>query len=237
VTGPVTTQTVREPDPKAAAARNPVPLFVIGTLVVISAVIAALVIFSSGDGSAPKPAAVAPVRAGQASVSVGHGDAPTKVVVYEDFAGPRSREFEIASRDFLRIEAARGSVQVEYQPFAPGTGYSSDALQAWGGVLSAGTPKQALAFHDVLFDRQPSSGSPTPSELVSWAQDKGIDDQRVHAAMAQPDDALAATADQAAHSAGASSPPLVTLDGKALSAASPTALADALQRRILATDQ
>lgn len=228
--------TAREPDPKAAAARNPVPLFVIGTLVVISAVIAALVIFSSGEGPADKPVAAAPVRASDTSLTIGPGDAATKVVVYEDFASPQSREFEIASRDFLRIEAAAGGVQVEYRPFARDSDYSADALQAWGGVLGAGTPKQALAFHDVLFDRQPSSGTPTPSELVTWAEDKGITSQRVHAAMAQPAEELAAAAEQAARAAGATSPPYVTVDGNALSAASPTALADALQRRILATD-
>ena len=98
---------------------------------------------------------------------------------------------------------------MEYRPFATGSsGYTADALQAWGGVLTAGTPKQALAFHDVLFDRQPASGSPTPSELVTWAEDKGIHDKAVHAAMAQPGDALAAAADQAAREAGATRPPL-----------------------------
>jgi protein-disulfide isomerase len=231
------TQTVHEPDPKAAAERNPVPLFVIGALIIISAVIAALVIFSSGEGPARKPVAVAPVRASDTTLTIGPGSADTKVVVYEDFASPQSREFEIASRDFLRIEAARGSVQVEYRPFAHDTGYSADALQAWGGVLAAGTPKQAMAFHDVLFDRQPSSGTPTPSQLVTWAEDKGIDSNRVHAAMAQPADDLAAAAGQAARTAGVTAPPLVTLDGTTLSADSPTALADTLQRRILATDQ
>ena len=222
-------------DDEAPAERNTVLLMALGALGVISAVIAALVIFSSGEGPADKPEAAAPVRAGEASLTVGRSDAPTKVVVYEDFASPESREFEIASRDFLRIEAARGSVQVDYRPFVAGSdAYSTDALQAWGGVLSAGTPKQALAFHDVLFDRQPSSGSPTPSELVTWAQDKGIDSRRVQAAMAQPADALAAAAARAAHEAGASRAPYVLLGDTPLSASSPTALADALQRRILA---
>jgi protein-disulfide isomerase len=234
----VTTQTVRDPDPEAPAARSTVLPYVIGGLALISAVIAGLVIFSSGEGPADKPEAAAPIRAGDASLSVGKTDAPSKVVVYEDFASPQSREFETGSRDFLRIEAAQGRVQVEYRPFATGSsGYTADALQAWGGVLTAGTPKQALAFHDVLFDRQPASGSPTPSELVTWAEDKGIHDKAVHAAMAQPGDALAAAADQAAREAGATRPPFVVLDGKPLAADSPTALADALQRRILELEQ
>ena len=85
----------------------------------------------------------------------------------------------------------------------------------------------------MLFDRQPSSGSPTPSDLVTWAEDTGIHEQSVHAAMAQSGGELAAAAAQAARDAGATRPPFVVLDGKPLSADSPTALADGLQRRIL----
>jgi len=209
---------------------------VLGILAVISAVIAGLVIFSSAEEPADKPPAVAAVRAGTASMTVGRNDAPTKVIVYEDFASPRSREFEIASRDFLRIEAARGATRVEYRPYVGDGAYSADALQAWGGVLGAGTPKQALAIHDVLFDRQPDSGSPTPSELVTWAQDAGIRKKSVLAAMAQPDDQLVADAARAAREAGATEPPLVVVDGTPLKASTPTALADALQRRILELD-
>jgi protein-disulfide isomerase len=228
------TDTATRPGPEAPAPRNSVLWIVIGVLAVLSAVIAALVIFSNAEAPAKKPEAAAAVRADDESLHVGSSDAPTKVVVYEDFASPQSREFEIASRDFLRIEAARGKVQVEYRPFAVGDdGYSTDALQAWAGVLGAGTPNQALAYHDVLFDRQPSTGSPTPSELVTWAEDKGISSQGVHAAMAQPDDALAAAAARAAQAAGATRPPMVVLGGTPLTADSPTGLADALQRRIL----
>ena len=83
---------------------------------------------------------------------------------------------------------------MEYRPYVGDGAYSADALQAWGRVLGAGTPRQALAIHDMLFDRQPDSGSPTPSELVTWAQDAGIRKKSVLAAMAQPDDQLVAAA-------------------------------------------
>lgn len=209
-------------------------LLVIGGLAAISVVIAALVVFSNSQAPAEKPEAAAPVRAGDQSVVVGRSGAPTKVVVYEDFASPESREFEIASRDFLRIGAARGRVQVEYRPFVASTaGYSSGAMQAWGAVLRAGTPKQALAFHDVLFDRQPSSGDFAADQLATWAEDAGIDDVDVLAAVSQPDEALVASANRAAREAGLRRPPLVLLDGVPLSAPSPTDLADALQRRVL----
>jgi protein-disulfide isomerase len=222
------------PDQDAPAERNTVLLLVIGGLAAISAVIAGLVIFSSSEAPAEKPEAAAPVSAVDQSVVVGRSSAPTKVAVYEDFASPESREFEIASRDFLRIEAARGRVQVAYRPYvASGTAFSSEAMQAWGGVLGAGTPKQALAFHDVLFDRQTSSGDVSPDQLLAWAKDKGIADADVLDAMGKTDETLIAEANRAAREAGAQRPPLVLLDGAPLSAATPTELADTLQRRVL----
>ena len=219
----------------ASKERNRRLLITLAIVVVLSAVVAGFVIFSGGgDSTTAAPVAVPAKASGQALVVGSNDKAKYKVVVYEDFLCPYCRQFETSSRDFLRIEAAQGTVQVEYRPFTTGAGgYSADALQAWGGVLAAGTPKQALAFHDVLFDRQPASGSPTPSELVTWAEDNGIHDKAVQAAMAQPGDALAAAAGQAARQDGATRPPFVVLDGKPLSADSPTALADALQRRIL----
>ncbi len=222
------------PNQDAPAERNTVLLLVIGGLVAISAVIAGLVIFSSSEAPARKPEAAAQVRAGDQSVFVGRRAAPTKVVVYEDFASPESREFEIASRDFLRIEAARGRVQVEYRPYvASGAAYSSGAMQAWGGVLGAGTPKQALTFHDVLFDRQPGPGDDAGDQFIAWARDKGIEDADVLAAMTRPDDTLIASANSAARKAGAQRLPLVLLNSAPLSAASPTELADTLQRQVL----
>ena len=109
----------------------------------------------------------AQVRVGEQAVIVGKDSAGTKVVVYEDFASPESRELAIASRDFLQIEAARGSVEVEYRPIAvEDDSYSRDAITAWAGVLRAGTPTQALTFHDELFDRQPDPGSDVMPEFA-----------------------------------------------------------------------
>ena len=235
---PVSQSAPSHPEQDAPAERNTVLLLVIGGLVAISVVVAALVIFSSSETAAKKPAPPASVHVDQQSLLVGRSTARTRVEIYEDFASPGSRELEMSSRDFLRIEAARGSVRVEYHPFlSAGTEYSRVALQAWAGVLASGTPKQALAFHDLLFDRQPASGSPTPSQLVEWAQSKGIHRNEVFAAMAKPDPAFVAAAGRAARKAGADRPPLVVLDGTPVRASSPTAVADMLQRSVLRADR
>jgi hypothetical protein len=234
----VTLRTATPPDGETPQERNTVLLIVVGVLAAISVVVAALVIFSSGGEPAEKPAARAEVRATDHALVVGRDDASSKVVVYENLGSADSRELDLASRDFLRIEAARGQVQVTYVVYSPGDAdYGAEALRAWAGVLSAGTPQQALAFKDVLLDRQSDAGTPTPSQLVEWAKDAGIRAADVHAAMARDNTTYVDAANQAASSAGARLGPLVVLDGKPLSADSPTALADRLQREVLARER
>jgi protein-disulfide isomerase len=216
-------------------ARNPVLLMVIGVLAVISAVIAGLVIFSSGEGPAQKPEAVAPVSAGDRAVLVGKSSAPTKVTIYEDFGDPDSRALEIASRDFLRIDAAQGRVQVEYRPFVAGKDlYSRDAGAAWVALLESGTPKQTLAFHDLVFDRQPDPGATEKPDFVSWAAGMGVKDKPAIDAMSSPDASLTDRSTQLAARAGVTRTPVVLVDGKSVTADSPVALADKLQRMLLA---
>ncbi len=206
----------------------------LGALAALSVVIAALVIFSSGGGQERRPEAAAQVRVGEQAVIVGKDGARTEVVVYEDFASPESRELAIASRDFLKIEAARGSVEVEYRPISvEADSYSRDAITAWAGVLMGGTAPQALRFHDALFDRQPDPGSDVTPEFHTWARDVGIDDPDVLDAMDVGDAQLIAKANQAAAEAGVTRTPTVLVDGEPLTAGSPTALADKLQRLLL----
>lgn len=206
----------------------------LGALGAFSAVIAGLVIFSGGSSSAPAEDPVAPVRTGAASLIVGNPAAAAKVVVYEDFGSADSREFEIASRDFLRIVAGQGGVVVEYHPVpGPEDQFSSGALAAWGGVLADARPSQALAFHDVLFDQKDAAGASAPGEFVALAERAGVRSAVVLDAVAAPDYTVLSAASQGAAAAGVRSTPKVFLDDKALTAATPTAIADLLQRRVL----
>jgi protein-disulfide isomerase len=203
---------------------------------IVSVVIAAVVIFSSSGSTTRAEDPEAEVRAGGESLIVGSSDGPTKVVVFEDFADRQSRDFEIASRDFLRFEAARGNVLVEYRPFSRAVGYSQWALEAWAAVLERGTPQQAMAFHDELFDRQPAVGDAPPSdaELEAWAVDAGVDEGLVSDALERPDSALVDQARRSARAAGIDTAPTVLVDGKPAGPGAGVELADELQRTILA---
>ena len=210
-------------------------LFILVALGVLSAVIAGVVIFSSGGSTAPPDDPEAKLRASGESLTVGTSGAPTKVVVYEDFGGRQSRDFETASRDFLRVEGAQGKVLVEYRPFSPADGYSRRALEAWAAVLEGGTPKQALAFHDELFDRQPASGSvPAASELEAWAGDAGVGKGLASDAVERADPDFVEAALRSARAAGVGAAPTVLVDGKPFGSGNGVELADQLQRKILA---
>lgn len=227
------------PEDRARSGRHRWLLVVLGALVAVSLVLAALVIFSRG-GSTAGPGAEEQevrVRTSEESLILGSPDAPVEVVVFEDFGSAESRAFVIASRDFLQIEASRGTVLVEYHPLATATSgesaYSDAALAAWGAILREGSAEQALALHDLIFDRQPVSGEPVTSEFIAMAKHAGVVDEDLLASLDEPDPDLVATAGRAAERAGVTTTPTVLVDGSPLSASSPTELADRLQRMLL----
>lgn len=209
-------------------------LIVVGVLGVLSAVVAGFVILSSAGAPAPTPDSAAPLRAGEHSLLMGRATAPTKVVVFEDLASPQSRAFDLASRDFLEVVAAQGHVQVEYQPVRSATsGYPLEATTAWGALLRSGTPRQAMQFQRELFDRQPETGQSVSGSLEDWARKAGVTDDGVLSDLAGTDRSFLDAASAAAQAASVERVPAVTIDGRPVTATSPVALADELQRELL----
>ena len=229
-----TTATSQEGDGPPERSRR--LLLGIAVLGAVSAVIAGVVIFSSGGSTTRAEDPEAKLRTSGESLIVGNSGAPTKVVVFEDFGNRQSREFEIASRDFLEVEAAQGDVVVEYHPFPRANGYSLLATEAWAAVLENGKAKQARAFHDELFDRQPADGAAAPSaaQLEEWAVEAGVEKGMVSDALEQPDPAFAEAARKAARAAGIRTVPTVLVDGEPSGDGTGVELADQLQREILA---
>jgi protein-disulfide isomerase len=178
----------------------------------------------------------APAAGSEFGLTVGPDDAPNKVVVYEDFLCPFCREFETSSRDFLRADAKKGIVQVEYRPFhLLRDDYSTRALSAWAAVLQQGTPQQALKLHDLLYDEQPyeqDPNKPGASTLASWAEKAGVTDTSVLSATGSTDAAFVDAADAAANKAGVTGTPTVFLNGKQVSGSSVSDIVDNLERTI-----
>jgi protein-disulfide isomerase len=221
---------------QAARERNRKTAIVVAVLLVLGVIVAAGVLLSGGDkgdtssGATPQASAV-----GQALVVGNEPAAKVKAVVYEDFLCPYCRELELATRDFLRADAAKGKALVEYRPFQllPDQ-YSTLALTAWGAVLQKGTAQQALAFHDILFDKQPNESAPDKpdvDQLVAWAKQAGVKDRSVLDAIGKPNPAFVEAADKAATAAGVQGTPTVIVNGKTLQG-SPSDMADQLKALI-----
>jgi protein-disulfide isomerase len=211
---------------EARKERNKRVAVIAGVVVLLCAVIAAGTWYGSGSGEkAPTASTTAPVAAGTTSIKVGDPSAPVKVVVYEDFQCPYCRELESSTRDFLRENAAKGKVYVEYQPInlLSQLPYSAEALNAWAAVLRHASPRAALELHDLLYDHQPyeqDSAKVTDSQIAGWVKEAGGDNSAVRTAMATKDDAFFSTVDQLMSTAHIDSTPTVLVDGTQLSGAS-----------------
>jgi protein-disulfide isomerase len=220
---------------QAAKERNRRILITLGVVLVLSAIVAVGVIYSSGGKTEPTtPAGSVAMAADSPALLMGPDKATHKVVVYEDFLCPYCREFETATRSFLHDYARKGRVQVEYRPFhlLPDP-YSTRALTAWGAVLENGTPQQAYSFHNALYDNQPYENDPNKpgtDQLVSMAKKAGVNSDKALSAMQQDNPAFVTQADQNAQKAGVKGTPTVFVDGKELQGASISDMADNLER-------
>ncbi len=211
-------------------------LLVAGVVILVMGLIAAAVFWTQSAGGSTRPVPTVPVvSASGYALAVGKRSAPVHVVVYEDFQCPLCRRFEMAARDFLRLDAAVGKVYVEYRPVASTAEYSRRALNAFVAVLDTSPGHVALSYHDLLFDRQPAEQGPWPGNtyLVTLAGKAGA----VRTAVAGPVKTMkyrswltgANVAARKAHLAGT---PTVVVDGKQLSGSSVEQIALRLERLI-----
>jgi len=124
---------------------------------------------------------------------------------------------------------------VEYRPFRllPDP-YSLRALTAWSAVLKNGTGKQALAFHDLLYDKQPyedDANKPDIDKLTSWAKTAGVKDDTVLNAMRKDDAAFVKATDLTASEANVQGTPTVVVNDQVLQG-SPAQMADQVKSLI-----
>ncbi len=180
-------------------------------LVVVGAIVLNLLRDTPGTGPVDAP------EAGRSSygLALGDPDAPTAVVVYEDFACPFCGDFEEASGADLARLAREGKVRVDYRPIdLLGTDYSRDAALAFSVVL-AEDPETAQAFHALLFAEQPSESGPFPDTdwYAARAAEVGADEAAVRAAL-EEDDGWVERATREAEDAGVEATPTILVDGE-----------------------
>ncbi|MGN6780603.1 MAG: DsbA family protein [Marmoricola sp.] len=202
------------------------------------AVVAAAVLWYAGSSGSSKTAPLPrlTVAAGDHALVLGPTSAPHTVVVHEDFADPASKQWDQATRDYLRADATAGLVRVEYHPVAfTGSGYGADAAIAFATVLQgphAGAARAALTLHGVLFDHRGDATATTADALARWAGAAGGDARAVRRALSLHDTSWLRAANAQARKAGVRRVPQVLLDGRPIPGATLLERADALERAL-----
>lgn len=133
-------------------------------------------------------ASVGTVSASEYALGLGDENAPTKVVIYEDFLCPACGYFESVTSDKLATAVTDGKAYVEYRPFdflSRFGDYSARATNAFRAVWVQVGPDEAKAFHDSLFADQPSEEGPFPDDdwLVEKAVAAGADEASIRPAI------------------------------------------------------
>lgn len=212
-------------------------LTAVGIIAALAVVAAAVFWYAGSSGSsATAPLPPLAVAAGDHALVLGPASAPHTVVVHEDFADPASKQWDQATRDYLKADATAGLVRVEYHPVSfDGSGYGTDAAIVFATVLDASGPRAAraaLALHHVLFDHQGAGTPPTADALARWAGAAGGDAAAVRSALAAHDLTWLRAANAQARQAGVRRVPQVLLDGQPLPGGTLLARADALERAL-----
>ena len=159
---------------------------------------------------------------GKYAVPAGPADAPTKIVVYEDFMCPFCGEFEKVTRSAVQGGIDAGTVQVQYHVLnfldrSSTTRYSTRAASALGAVLDTSGPAVAKKFHDLLYEHQPQEGSAglSDAQLLDFAVQAGASRSAVSSAISSQKykNWVANVTDQASKD-GVTGTPTVLINGK-----------------------
>ena len=202
-------------------ARNRQVLTVAGVVVAMIVLVAGVVFWQQGQ-DATGDVDAAPAGATDYAIPLGDPDAPTEVVIYEDFLCPFCGQLEQAASEDLERLAEEGQVYVEYRPldFLSRFGdYSQRATNAVAAVLDTEGPEVALELHDLLFAQQPAESGPFPDDeaLVALAVEAGADEAAVRPAIEDlAFESWVANATDEASQAGVNATPTILVDGEPL---------------------
>lgn len=125
-----------------------------------------------------------------ATVLAGNAEAKTTVDVYEDFLCPFCATFERTTADQVSDQLGKGAVKVRYHllnlldPNSVPPGYSTLAANAALTVAQL-APDKFMAFHTLLFSKQPEEGKSgyTEDQLIDFAKQAGVTDPGLAAAV------------------------------------------------------
>ena len=194
---------------------------------------------SAATSSSPTsaPTSRTPRRPARAATTAWSSATPTprsRSSIYEDFLCPFCGQLEQTVGDQLDAAVEAGEVNVEYRPLPfleRISDYSPEAANAFAVVLDESGPEVAKAFHDLLFDNQPSEQGPFPSkdDLVDLAVEAGATEADVRPGIEDMTfEGWVNAAGDAASKAGVNSTPTVFVDGEKVEGQTMDEIAEAM---------
>jgi protein-disulfide isomerase len=165
---------------------------------------------------------------------LGEADAPKSIVIYEDFLCPFCGQLEQTVGDQLDAAVDAGEMKVEYRTVSfleRISDYSPESANAFAVVLDESGPEVAKAFHDLLYDNQPSEEGPFPDtdELVAMAVDAGAKEADVRPGIEDMAfEGWVDAAGEAASKAGVNATPTVLVDGERVEGETMAEIAEAM---------
>jgi len=191
----------------------------VGVVAAIALIIGGGFVINSMRDDTKETASAVPPPGSAYGLTIGSSTADHTLVVYEDFLCPFCGEFEKQTHEQLATLADEGKVQVEYRPvvFLNGLGpYSARATLMFTLVQQIDGDEVAKAFHDLLFQNQPSEEGPFPSreDLYALATQAGANATELKARLDNNEGVEAVAAGtNAAKDLKIDSTPTLVLDG------------------------
>jgi protein-disulfide isomerase len=196
-------------------------LTIIGAIMVLLAVVVGVGIFLQLGRDKTSNSTVG---ASEFGLVIGPDDAPTEVVIYEDFLCPACGYFESATSEQLAEAAAAGDARVEYRAFyflqnPDFEEYSLRAANAFRAVWEQVGDEAAMEFHNALFSDQPSESGPFPDDdwFVEKAVAAGADEAEIRPAI-EDMEFQGWVEDATADASGVRSTPTAYVDGELVEA-------------------
>ncbi|HVQ17457.1 MAG TPA: thioredoxin domain-containing protein, partial [Actinomycetes bacterium] len=154
---------------------------VVGVLVV-AVVIAVFVVVQNQRTTSDVTNASLPGLVSEQGGGMSFGNGPVKVDLWEDFQCPVCKQFEAANGAMLKQRIDNGDITLVIHPLSflnqnLNNTSSTLAANAFGCSAAAGE-KTALAYHTLLYDKQPEENAGheawTVDDLVGWGSDVGL---------------------------------------------------------------
>lgn len=171
---------VQQAEARARERRRRLVTYVTAGVVAAAAVGAGWWYAASSSRSEEASAALAPinVQPDGSVVMAQNGVAKPVVDIYEDFQCPACKELERVSSQTFKNLAAEGKAKVVYHPI---TIFSqeptkSNSVRAGSAARCIADGKQWMAFHDLLYQNQPSETEEgfKPDQLKQWGKEAGV---------------------------------------------------------------